>query len=179
MHRTSVRLLFGLIASLPSASQAPAPPLSPADLLGKPFAAALARFGPPERGDGTGGCVVWWWRDEGGGYLRLCVHDEHVVHVDEHQGKGAPAVRGIPTTGFYPGQSVAELLERLGNPLRAGAAKVPAFPGAMGQHAGPGTQLAAIPVADALLVFADARLYVSAGRVLGAAPLPEAGYGPR
>lgn len=177
MPRAFPCLAAVLIASL-AALQEPAP--TPGDvtgLLGQPFAAALARLGPPERGEGTGGCVTWHWRDDAGGALRLAVHEDHVVQVDAHLAKGPRTAKPCPAQGFYPGQPVAELLQRLGNPLRAGSA-VAVPPGAP-QHGGPGAPVAATHSADLLLVYADARLLASAGRVLGPEPAPAPANGPR
>lgn len=177
MHRTLSCLAVGLIATLATLPKQPATAGDPSDLLGKPFAAAFTRLGVPAEGSGTAGCVTWLWRDDGSGYVRICTHEGLVVHVDTSHKKGELTVKTAPATGFYPGQPVAELLERLGNPLRAGAAMAPADagPGAS-QRPAAGPMVA---VADALLVYPDARLYVAAGRVLGAAPEPAPARGPR
>lgn len=177
MVRTFSVLALGLIATLGSLPTATS--TAPTDLLGKPFAAALARLGPPDRGSGLGGCVTWSWRDDQGGLLRLCVHDDHVVHVDTAHGKAALTAKPVPATGYYPGQPVAELLERLGNPQRAGSAVATVGPEGIGRVPGPGAQMPAVPIADCLLVFADVRLHVSGGRVLGPEPAPSPAQGPR
>lgn len=179
MHRTRSFFALGLLGTVVAVPQHAAPEVRPLDLLGKPFPAALARLGVPDHGRGTGGCVDWLWRDDAGGSLRLSVHDDLVVRVDASRHKGNLPKLIAPATGAYPSQPVSELLERLGNPTHAGPALTAlAGPGAtfLSPHAAPAPLLA---VADALLVYADLRLHVSAGRVLGPAPQPLPVTGPR
>lgn len=178
MHRTRSCLALGLLGVFVAVPQRPTPETSPLDLLGKPFPAALARLGVPEHGRGTGGCVQWLWRDDAGGVLQLSVHDDLVVRVDASRQKGKLAKLTAPATGSYPSQPVSELLERLGNPAQAGPALTTlGVPGGTSQSPrAPSAPLLA--VADALLVYADVRLHVSAGRVLGPVPLPAPVNGP-
>lgn len=147
----------------------------PDDLLGAPFAAALGRYGPPDRGGGTTGLVHWSWRDDAGGSLSLAVHTGIVVQVDTRLSKGEVTPRAVPATGFYVGQPVAELLQRLGNPSRvspvpAVAARTPGGPPGL-----PTFQVAA----DAGFWFDDLQLLVAAGHVLGKSPPPQPTHGPR
>lgn len=153
----------------------PAGPGPCAGLLGQPFAAVLARLGPPEQGRGSAGCVRWQWPDAGGGQLQLVVHADHVVQVDERHCRGAPVAKPLPAEGFYPGQPVEELLARLGNPQLAGEAWQAPF----GAVARPLEPVAKEPLADLRLGFGELRLLVSAGRVLGVEPPPPPGHGPR
>jgi hypothetical protein len=107
-------------AALPAVVQDPAPPSSPTDLVGLPFAAALGRYGPPERGGGDVGLVHWRWQDRAGGHVSIVVHSDVVVHVDTRRQRGDIARSPVPPTGAYPGQRVVELLSRRGNPDSAG-----------------------------------------------------------
>lgn len=177
MQRTTPWLAIVLAASI-SAPQDPAPSApDPQDLLGRPFATALARLGPPDHGTGTGGLVHWTWSDDAGGSIRIAMHDGLVVHVDLTRRAGAAQARATPGTGAYPGQSVPELLERLGSPLRVVEGMAP--PSGPGLRGAPGVQAPAIRVADALFVYPTARLQVSAGFVLGPEPVRDPVSGPR
>lgn len=151
-------------------------PARHADLVGRPFAAALERHGPPESGAGTAGCVGWRWRDDGGGWILVSVHQDVVLHVDERHGKGAVPRRDLPAAGTYPGQPVAELLARLGAPERV-TPVLPPVTARDGRPTGPGgpPQYAA----DLMMHYPDQRLLVAAGRVLGPVPPEPAIHGPR
>lgn len=178
MQRTRSFLALGLLGTVVAVPQHAAPEARPLDLLGKPFPAAIARLGVPDHGRGTGGCIDWLWRDDADGFLLLSVHEDLVVRVDASRHKGGLVKRIAPATGAYPSQAVSELLERLGNPNHAGPALTVQGPGPTtpSPHA-PSAPLLA--VADVLLVYADVRLHVSAGRVLGPAPQVAPVSGPR
>ncbi len=146
---------------------------TPNDLLGRPFTVALELYGPPDRGDGTTGVVHWRWRDTAGGHMAVAVHADLILGVIDRRKGGKLHRRAIPATGHYPGQPIAELLKRLGNPDRVAACPPPA---AGPTSPGPG---APTIVADAILSFGKKRLLIAAGRVLGHAPMPAPAYGPR
>lgn len=128
-------------------------------LLGQPFAAAVARLGPPDLGFGTAPLVRWCWNDPAGGRLTLAMHAGIVVHVDATAVRGAVTPREVPASGVYRGQPVAELLAHKGAPQRVAA--VPA----MRSGQGPGSDQGEF--ADVVFVYPDQRLLVAAGFVLG------------
>ncbi|MCA8977692.1 MAG: hypothetical protein KDC98_23410 [Planctomycetes bacterium] len=147
----------------------------PEELLGRPFATALDRYGPPDVGGGTTGLLQWRWRDDEKGWLVMAVHAGLVIQVDSSRQQGEITPRPIPATGAYPGQPVAQMLERLGSPVRAWACPpVSATPsGPPGPHGRP------TYTADAIVKYGDGEWLIAAGLVLGPVPGLEPVNGPR
>ncbi len=172
MHRVpALPALFALagLAGLAALQDPHNKPVRAADLLGRPFGAAVELLGPPRLGAGTAELVRWIWDDSAGGRITIAMHMGIVVHVDETMSRGAVDRRPVPATGSYPGQPVAELLVRLGAPQRVTAAtgRPAPVPGDRGQFA------------DAVFVYRDQRLLASAGFVLGPEPPAPEQRGPR
>lgn len=174
MHRApafpAILALVGLVglAALQDPHDKPA---RPADLLGRPFGAAVELLGPPRLGVGTTELVRWIWDDSASGRLTLAMHAGLVVHVDETASRDAVERRPVPATGTSPGQPVAELLARLGAPQRVLAAT-----GRPAHGPGPGDRA---QLADVVFAYRDQRLLVSAGFVLGPEPTAPEQRGPR
>jgi hypothetical protein len=149
------------------------------DLVGGTFDAVLAKYGPPDSGYGLAGGVAWHWRDASGGRLVVTTYHDTVVCVDRSRTKGEVELRTVPSEGAYPGQTLAELLQRLGAPSRA----TPAPARLSTPHPvpmPPGTQaLTSPPIADIALLFGERTLLLSGGRVLGDMPTPQPARGPR
>ncbi|HMQ24130.1 MAG TPA: hypothetical protein PKE00_16690, partial [Planctomycetota bacterium] len=84
-----------------------------------------------------------------------------------------------PSAGAYPGQTLAELLKRLGAPSRATPAPAPlSTPHPVPMP--PGTQSPpSPPIADIALLFGERTILLSGGRVLGDMPKPQPARGPR
>lgn len=140
-----------------------------AELIGRPFAAALARLGPPDIGVGTASLVRWYWNDPAGGRLSIAMHAGLVVEVDEHFCRAAVVPRATPAKGTYPGQPIDELFTRLGAPQRVQPAPIPR----------PGGPLEPAVSAEVRFVYPEQPLLVSAGFVLGPEPAVPAASGPR
>ena len=117
MDRPAMWLVPGAAALLLSvAPLAEAEP--PEQLLGEPFTAALARFGPPSDGVGSDSLLRFCWRDADAGSLTLSVHCGTVVGVDTRHLRAPLLAKELPRDGIHTGQPIADVVRRLGNPDR-------------------------------------------------------------
>lgn len=161
--RASVLPLFVAAAAvtLLALTERPAP-TAPADLFGQPFAKALEVLGPPNGGQGRAKTVAWRWQREPGEWVRLTTCDDVVICVEDHL-KGPLAARQIPESGHYPGQTLDELLQRLGRPDAAWVEPTVRSTPRMA----PVPEAPKQPIADLELTFGELRVLLSGGRVLG------------
>jgi hypothetical protein len=172
---SATALIVGLLA-IPQVTPPLATPTDPSELLGRPASALLDALGPPDAIGGEGDTLAWVWRRGSEPAIRITVHRDLIVHVPASAGTW-PEARPIPSEGAYPGQPIAELLARRGNPDEARTVPVYASPSGPAPHPGPNQQ----PTSTyEVLVYGEDWITYGGGRVLAVGKRPQTrAHGPR
>ena len=164
-HRLS-GLACGLVLAglLIDGRSAPVASPSTAGLLGASADVVLERLGPPHRVH-PGSMTRWVWRDTEKNVHELVLHEGRVVHVGAGLETAELVREPRPEKGAYPGQAVAEVLSRLGNPEAARSIPLRAGPGPVSVRLRPGE----VPAGHRhVLIYGATWVTIDLGRVVRA-----------